>query len=252
MYFAPNTTAGFLDAITTAVHDAEREPSVISISWGEAEKALAAAGAAGLSTRRSRRPPHSASRSAARLATTARTTKWATAVRTSTSRRRARGCLPAAAPRLESTDTQITSEVVWHEPAGDATGGGVSEFFAPPPYQQGAEVPPSANPEHKVGRGVPDVAGDADPGTGYKVRVDGRDMVVGGTSAVAPLYAGLIALMNQQVGSPVGFLNPTAVFRAASREAFRDIVSGDNGDYQAGPGWDACTGPGQPATATRS
>ena len=107
-------------------------------------------------------------------------------------------------------------------------------------------MPPSVNPEHKVGRGVPDVAGDADPVTGYKVRVDGQDTVIGGTSAVAPLCAGLIALINQQVGNPVGFLNPVLYSEPAQQEAFRDIVSGDNGDYEAGPGWDACTGLGSP------
>jgi kumamolisin len=245
VYFAPNTTAGFLDAITTAVQDAQDAPSVISISWGEAEKGW---------------PPQAlraydeAFKEAAALGVSVCCAAGDDGSNDEVGDGRAHVDFPASSPwvlacggtRLESTDTQITSEVVWHEPKGDATGGGVSEFFAPPPYQQGAEVPPSANPERRIGRGVPDVAGDADPGTGYKVRVAGRDMVSGGTSAVAPLYAALIALMNQRMGSPVGFLNPTLYSEPASTEAFRDIVSGDNGDYQAGPGWDACTGLGSP------
>lgn len=245
VYFAPNTTAGFLDAITTAVHDTQNEPSVISISWGEAETGW---------------PPQAlraydeAFEEAAALGVSVCCAAGDDGSNDEVSDGRAHVDFPAASPwvlacggtRLESTDTQITSEVVWHQPTGGATGGGVSEFFEPPPYQRDARVPPSANPEHKLGRGVPDVAGDADPGTGYKVRVDGRDMVSGGTSAVAPLYAALIALTNQQMGRPAGFLNPTLYSEPVSTEAFRDIVSGDNGHYRAGPGWDACTGLGSP------
>lgn len=92
-------------------------------------------------------------------------------------------------------------------------------------------------------RGVPDVSGDADPETGYNVRVDGSDTVVGGTSAVAPLWAGLIALINAARGSSVGFLNATLYRNSA---ACRDITTGNNGAYYASPGWDACTGLGSP------
>jgi kumamolisin len=245
VYFAPNTTAGFLDAITTAVHDAQNGPSVISISWGEAEKGW---------------PPQALRaydevfKEAAALGVSVCCAAGDDGSNDEVGDGRAHVDFPAASPwvlacggtRLESTDAQITNEVVWHEPTGGATGGGVSEFFEPPRYQREAGVPRSANPEHKIGRGVPDVAGDADPVTGYKVRVDGQDTVIGGTSAVAPLYAALIALINQQVASPVGFLNPVLYSEPASTEAFHDIVSGDNGDYEAGPGWDACTGLGSP------
>jgi len=113
-----------------------------------------------------------------------------------------------------------------------------------PDYQQSAGVPPSVNPGNKAGRGVPDVAADADPATGYAVRVDGVDTVVGGTSAVAPLWAGLIARLNQGVGKPMGFLNPTLYGLTAQSGVFRDVTSGNNGDYFAGPGWDACSGLG--------
>ena len=92
-------------------------------------------------------------------------------------------------------------------------------------------------------RGVPDVCGDADPETGYDVRIDGTDTVIGGTSAVAPLWAGLIARINAAKGSPVGFINPTLY---ATPAALHDITQGNNGDFAAGPGWDACTGPRQP------
>jgi kumamolisin len=94
-----------------------------------------------------------------------------------------------------------------------------------------------------VGRGVPDVCGDADPATGYNVLVDGSAIVVGGTSAVAPLWAALITLINQQIGTPVGFVNAAFYQNAGS---FNDITQGNNGAYSAGPGWDACSGLGSP------
>jgi kumamolisin len=92
---------------------------------------------------------------------------------------------------------------------------------------------------------VPDVAGDADPVTGYKVRVDGQNTVIGGTSAVAPLWAGLIALINQQMGKPVGFLQP-ALYQLIGTPSFHQILKGNNGAYHAGPNWNACTGLGTP------
>jgi kumamolisin len=138
--------------------------------------------------------------------------------------------------------------VVWNETAkGEgATGGGISAVFPKPDYQANANVPPSVNPGHFVGRGVPDVAGDADPETGYDVYVDGQATVIGGTSAVAPLWAGLIARVNQMLGKSVGFLNPTLYAQSANSGCFHDITSGNNGTYSAGPGWDPCTGLGSP------
>jgi kumamolisin len=103
------------------------------------------------------------------------------------------------------------------------------------------------NDKTRIGRGVPDVAAVADPATGYAVRVDGRNMVIGGTSAVAPLMAGLIALINQQQGKSAGFIHPLIY---ANPSVFRDITQGDNitvtggKGYAAVPGWDACTGLG--------
>ena len=118
-----------------------------------------------------------------------------------------------------------------------------------PAYQTATGIPVSANPGSHQGRGVPDVAGDADPATGYVVRVDGQESVIGGTSAVAPLWAGLIALMNQKLGHPVGFLNPLLYGSLVGTGSFRDITSGNNGDYSSKPGWDACTGWGTPIGA---
>jgi kumamolisin len=100
---------------------------------------------------------------------------------------------------------------------------------------------------------VPDVSGDADPSTGYTIRVDGSNLVIGGTSAVAPLWAGLIALANAQNGKSAGFLQP-AIYAAKGKSAFNDITSGTNYSgtpvgFQAGPGWDACSGLGSPIGA---
>ena len=100
-----------------------------------------------------------------------------------------------------------------------------------------------------VGRGVPDVAADADPTTGYQVRVDGQNLVFGGTSAVAPLWAGLIALMNQKLGHPVGLLNPLLYGSLAGKGLLNDVTSGNNGAYTARAGWDPCTGWGTPIGA---
>jgi kumamolisin len=137
--------------------------------------------------------------------------------------------------------------MVWNEETQGhgATGGGVSDYFSKPDYQNQANVPP---PQAQTGgRGVPDVAGDADPVTGYKVLIDGAQNVVGGTSAVAPLYAGLFALINELLvkqGKPrAGYIHPV-LYR--NPQAFHDITSGNNGAFSAAPGWDATTGLGSP------
>ena len=158
--------------------------------------------------------------------------------------------LACGGTRLQAAAGSITAETVWNEAGGGATGGGVSQVFDLPDWQQAAGVPASANRDGRVGRGVPDVAGDADPTTGYQVRVDGREVTVGGTSAVAPLWAALVALLNQQRGTPLGQLNPE-LYAAPADGAFRDITVGSNAvrgapGYSAGPGWDACTGLGSP------
>ena len=120
----------------------------------------------------------------------------------------------------------------------------MSNFFAVPTWQAGVQATDStgvAKPLQK--RGVPDVSGDADPQTGYDVRIDGTDAVIGGTSAVSPLWSALLARVNQLVGKPVGYIHPQLY---QNPEALRDITQGNNGDFAATPGWDACTGLGSP------
>ena len=165
---------------------------------------------------------------------------------------------PASAPhalgcggtRLVLVDDTISTETVWNDgPGGGASGGGISDHFAIPAYQVNARIPRSANPDGRVGRGVPDVCGDADPDTGYTIRVDGATMPIGGTSAVAPLWAALVARLNEGLGHAVGFLHPF-LYASVGESALRDVVDGSNGAYSAGPAWDACTGLGSPNGAS--
>jgi kumamolisin len=147
--------------------------------------------------------------------------------------------------RLDASGSSVADETVWNSNGG-GTGGGISALFPVPSYQSGVRLPTAAG-GGKAGRGVPDVAGDADPDTGYRVVVDGQKQVIGGTSAVAPLWAGLFALINAKAPKPVGQPHATLY---AHPQAFRDTTSGNNEDngvgYSAGPGWDACTGLGSP------
>jgi kumamolisin len=138
----------------------------------------------------------------------------------------------------DNRSTAITSEVVWNDPGGGATGGGYSSLFSAPTWQAGRVT--------GTRRGVPDVAGDASPQSGYVVRVDGQTMVIGGTSAVAPLWAGLTALLNQKLGKSLGFVNPALYALPAADGALVDITSGNNNGYSATTGWDPCTGLGRP------
>jgi kumamolisin len=142
----------------------------------------------------------------------------------------------------------VTAETVWNDGGGSgATGGGVSDAFALPDWQEKVDVAGAAG--GRSGRGVPDVAAVADPETGYRVRVDGKDTVIGGTSAVAPLWAALVARLVQASGTPMGLAQRVLYAEAgkgAAPAGFRDITSGSNGAYSATPGWDACTGLGVP------
>jgi kumamolisin len=145
----------------------------------------------------------------------------------------------------------------WNDPAPGqfwgTTGGGVSDFFNfLPSYQVDAGVPVSLKDGH-VGRGVPDVAANASYNSGYRIILNGLPAIGNGTSAAAPLWAGLIAILNAALGESVGFINP--VLYALGSTVFRDIVAppgpltnGNGGvpGYPAGPGWDACTGWGSP------
>ncbi len=247
VYFAPNTDRGFVDAVTTAINDSQNKPSVVSISWGSAESAWTSQAIQSL---------NQALQDASTLGVTVCCAAGDGGSSDGVSDGLAHVDFPASSPySLGCGGTRIVSssplsETVWNDIAeGDgATGGGVSDVFPLPVWQDSSNVPPSANPGGHAGRGVPDVSADADPATGYSIRVDGTNTTVGGTSAVAPLWSSLIALSNQKLGRSLGYINPLLYEKLYSLPSgdFHDITSGSNGAYSAGPGWDACTGLGSP------
>jgi kumamolisin len=241
VYFAPNTDQGFIDAISTAVHDSVHRPSVVSISWGAPEVAW---------THASVQAMDQAFQEAAAMGVSVYAAAGDNGANDfppgQGSQPGNHADFPASSPhvigcggtRITVNGNTITSEVVWNDPGGGSTGGGFSALFPRPSWQ-----PAVAG---QTTRGVPDVAGDASPASGYLVRVDGQNMVIGGTSAVAPLWSGLTALLNQKLGKPLGFVNPALYALAPSSGAFYDVTSGNNNGFNAAVGWDACTGLGRP------
>src|SRR3984957_20166119 len=255
VYFAPNNgDKGFLDAISAAVHDSQRKPSVLSISWGGPEvstdqqgvnayhELFAAAGALGITVCVASGDHGTADLDAG---------DWDKKIHVEH---------PACDDLvLGCGGTQIVSEkdVVWNDGTpfdvqvagggGWASGGGISTIFAVPTYQADAKLPVSID-TGKSGRGVPDIAMSA---TNYFTRVDTSEGASGGTSAVAPLMAALVARLSQAKKKNVGFLNPF-LYSHVSEGVVHDVTSGTNAivhtikGYQAGPGWDACTGLGTP------
>jgi kumamolisin len=290
VYFAPNTDDGFLHALTAA-SKAKPAPAAISISWGASEDTWAAT---------SRSAMDQAIADASLLGATVTAAAGDTGSSDSApsdsapsdnalSGNTSRSCDGVSEPSADASDTthvdfpassphalscggttlradpatgQVTSETVWNDGrSGGATGGGVSDVFELPDWQDGAGVPPRAGagvparggatacPAPGQGRGVPDVAAVADPRTGYSVLVGGKRLVIGGTSAVAPLWAALIARLAQARRRPIGLAQPAlyaGVSPGAAAPGFRDVTEGNNGAYDAGPGWDACTGLGTP------
>lgn len=233
VYFGGNSSRAFLDAVSAAVHDTQRSPSVLSISWGGRESGWATQDLDAMDQ---------LFQTAASLGITI----CAASGDSGASDGSADGALtvdfPSSSPHvLGCGGTRLPpqgAETAWNDGATEgATGGGYSGYFSKPVWQTG---------NTETGRGVPDVAGDADPATGYVVSIDGEEAVVGGTSAVAPLWAALIALVNQSLGNKAGFVNP-ALYAAPS--AFTDITAGNNNGYTCGPGWDPVTGLGTPLGA---
>jgi kumamolisin len=271
VYFSTNDQAsdGFLDAITKAVHDTENNPSIISISWGGAEDP----NAQGFQDQFDQ-----VLQTAAMLGITvcvAAGDDGAADMGPRVWDGKAHCDFPASSPfalacggtRLLAPNGAIAAESIWNQHQADLSrdagpdgsfgsgGGGVSATFPLPPYQKNIGVPTSLNPPGFKGRGVPDVTGDGDPDSGYNVLVDGTNETVGGTSAVAPLWAGLIACINQKLGGRVGFINPQIYSLPSNSGAFNDILDGDNRctfkhfqnvGYDAKTGWDACSGLGSP------
>jgi kumamolisin len=235
VYFCPNTDKGFLDGISAAVHDNVNKPSVISISWGGPESNWTSAAMNAM---------NSVLEQAAQAGITVLVASGDDGSTDGVSDGKQHVDFPASSPWVTACGgTKLTvsngtaTDVVWNELQSNegAGGGGFSTQFAVPDYQQG-HIPPGSS-----GRGVPDVSGDADPVSGFLVRVDGQQEVIGGTSAVAPLYAGLVARINSIRGKRIGLLN---LILYSTPGICRDVTQGNNGDFSATEGWDAASGLG--------
>ena len=232
VYFAPNTIQGFIDAITTAVHDTTNRPSVISISWAGAENNWGSA-------------IHNVS-SAFEEAAIVGVTVFVSSG-DGGSGNPAEVLYPPSDPwvtgcggvTIENVSGPNFTEVTW-----GGSGGGISNVFTKPAWQSWVNVPTSVNPAGHVGRGVPDISGDADPASGFMLILNGASVgPVGGTSAVAPFYAGMVACLNASLDEPIGFIN-SSLYAFNGSNVYRDVTVGGNGLYNSGPGWDACTGLG--------
>jgi kumamolisin len=239
VYFAPNTARGLIDALSAAVHDTQRNPGVISVSWGHAENSW---------TPQARKAIDQVLQEADAIGVPV----FASAGDDGVLDKEATGKhveYPASSPhaiscggtRLAAAQNLRTTETVWNDLAQNrgATGGGFSAFYKVPEFQK-----PWLGTQQM--RGVPDLAANGDSETGYQIWMDGMVMVAGGTSAVAPLLAGLTALCNQQAGHGPGVLLPKLYAGASPSSSFFDVVEGNNGGFSAAPGWDPCSGLGVP------
>jgi len=246
VYFAPNTLQGFIDAVSGAVNDTGNRPSVLSISWGGPESNWTSQGIQAMNT---------ALQDAAQLAVTVFAASGDSLATWGVTDGKAHVAFPASSPwiigcggtSLDTIGTTVHTEVVWND-GNSGTGGGISDLFPVPAFQESVHLPASVN-DGQIRRGVPDVCGDAAPASGFSIVLNGATQTIGGTSAVAPLWAGLTALINQAAPEPIGFFLPTLY---QNPQVMRDITQGNNKPagsnvgYAAGPGWDACTGLGAP------
>jgi kumamolisin len=269
VYFDKPDDRGFLAALNRAIHDTSNKPSVISISWGKPEEYWTAP---------NRRAFNGMLQDAAALGITVCCASGDNGSSDERPSNDGQGipdgnahvdfpassafALACGGTHLTAFNGSINKEIVWNDHDGGAGGGGISAFTKRPDYQRNLVLPTSVNGANFDGRGLPDVSGDASPITGYQVRVDGRDFPIGGTSAVAPLWAGLIALINQAIGARAGFLNTLLYTHIGPNGVLRDITIGNNGlndvkvigsnqlvdiaGYSAVTGWDASTGWGSP------
>jgi kumamolisin len=271
IYYAENTSRGFITALAKAIHCDGPPPAAISCSWGDAE---------GTFTHQAMRAVDELLQDAAALGITV---CCASGNEGASGGRPGRNCdFPSSSPhvlacggtscysRPEEAEGVVERgpEVAWTNLKNDmATGGGVSRVFPIPGWQAGANVPvvdeegrPCGFIGGGPGRGVPDLAGHADPTEGYPVGPTAAELIevgdhtdlskerllqdwaVAGTSAVAPLMAGLAARINQRLPGRTGYLNPFLYRKDVRELVFHDILGGSNGAYVAGENWDALTG----------
>ena len=236
VYFAPNSDSGFYNAINRAITD---NCNIISISWGAAEvywsstqlnaynALFQTASNNGISVFCAAGDNGSSDGASGNNVDFPSSSPYVVACGGTT---------------LLASGNTITSETVWNNNStSSATGGGVSSFFSKPSYQNSVALMNSYTK-----RGVPDVCGNANPNTGYFIYISGQTAQIGGTSAVAPLWAALTAIMNQKNASSLGYLQP--ILYSASFNTLSDITSGNNGGFNAAVGYDLCTGLGSPCS----
>ncbi len=259
VYFCPGTSEqGWVDGFDTAIHDAQNNPSVISVSWGGPEEIWSAAGMNAI---------NESLKAAATLGITVCVSSGDDGSDDQVGDGHAHVNFPASSPYVLAVGgtalkvkNNTIKETAWKQgdglraDNGGASGGGISEFFQRPSWQD--VTIPSVNPGAIDGRVLPDVAADASGATGYFVFADGQPMPgVGGTSASTPLWASLISLINASVGKNVGYLTPLLYqsegSSALGSQVCNDITTGNNisskgGGYSAKPGYDAVTGWGSP------
>jgi kumamolisin len=262
VYFSTFDEKGLVDALGKVVEDSTNDPSVVSISWGWAENE--SDGSSVLWSQGAIDHCNESFLAAAHLGITVCVSTGDDGAEAQIKDGRAHVNFPASSPYVlavggttlhvakDAKGHEKITEVVWNDGPGSGTGGGVSDDTPVPSWQAG-KVPVSINPGHFAGRAIPDVAANADPQTGYLTMSGGKLNIVGGTSASAPLWASLIVRINALLGARVGNFNALLYSTIGPAGTLRDITSGDNdtdglldGHYQAGPGWDACTGWGSP------
>lgn len=255
LYFGTADEQGIYHALSQAIHDQTHRPDILSISWGEPEPAvsetylfaidrlLQVASHLGITVCASSGDAGAHNNSPDHLPAVnfPASSPYCLACGGTTAHLKTAAHAPDAA--------EIVEEVVWnatHFGFKGATGGGVSRYFPLPPWQQRAHVPPS--PFDKPGRGVPDVAGPADPRCGFQIQMAGRSFTTAGTSAAAPLWAALLAQCNHALGHRCGHIHDHLYHIGHHQLAgLRPVTSGHNDAYQAGPGWNPCTGYGTPS-----
>src|SRR5271169_3299016 len=262
VYFSTFDEKGLVDILSTVINDQTNDPSVLSVSWGWDENQPFNNGIL-WSAAAIEHVNHSLL-AVAHLGITVCVSTGDDGSESQIQDGHAHVNFPATSPyvlavggttlhaRKGTNEQMAVTEVVWNDGPGSGGGGGVSDITPIPSWQKG-KVPRSINPGSFAGRAIPDVAANADPNTGYLVMSGGQFGIVGGTSASAPLWASLVSRINALNGARAGNFNALLYTTIGPAGALRDITSGNNdtdglldGQFQAGPGWDACTGWGAP------
>jgi kumamolisin len=263
VYFSTFDEKGLVDILSAVINDSANDPSVLSVSWGWDEN-QPFNGSAILWSPAAIDHVNQSLLAAAQLGITVCVSTGDDGSEAQIKDGNAHVNFPATSPyvlavggttlhaRTAKNGQVALTETVWNDGPGSGTGGGVSDITAVPSWQEG-KVPRSINPGNFAGRAIPDVAANADPATGYVVMSGGQLGVVGGTSASAPLWGSLITRINALINGRVGNFNALLYGTIGPAGVLRDITSGNNdtdglleGQFAAGPGWDACTGWGAP------